>query len=147
MESSCGRDGADQITLNDYREYEQPVRDFGAIAAYPINERVTNHVVMIKGRSISDDDLAAVANWVMSLGSVKQFFIMGWVPRYNMNHYGVVSEPHISTGERVLTLRLWGSWMADTALFRGQCRHSSAQNTTTSIGRWTCHSSPVDRTA
>ena len=80
------------LTLNDYREFEQPVRDFGALAAYPINERVTNHVVMIKGRSISDGDLAAVANWVTSLGSIKEFSTMGWVPRYNMNHYGVVSE-------------------------------------------------------
>jgi len=80
------------LTLDDYMDFEQPVRDFGALAAYPINERVTNHAVLIKARGISDEDLAAVAKWVTSLGSIKDFSTMGWVPRYNMDYYGVVSE-------------------------------------------------------
>jgi hypothetical protein len=80
------------LTLQDYKEFENPVRDFGAIAAYPINETVTNHVVLIKARSISAEDLATVAGWIRSLDFLKDFSTMGWVPRYNMNLYGVGNE-------------------------------------------------------
>jgi hypothetical protein len=73
------------LTLQDYKEFEQPIHDFGALAAYPINERITNHVVLVKARSISEEELATVADWIRSLGFLKDFSTMGWVPRYNMN--------------------------------------------------------------
>jgi hypothetical protein len=80
------------LTLQDYKEFEQPVRDFGALAAYPINETVTNHVILIKARSISEVELETVAGWIRSLGFLKDFSTMGWVPRYNMNYYAVGNE-------------------------------------------------------
>ena len=80
------------LTLQDYKEFEQPIRDFGALAAYPINERITNHVVLVKARSISEEELATVADWIRSLGFLKDFSTMGWVPRYNMNYYMVGNE-------------------------------------------------------
>ena len=80
------------LTLQDYKEFEQPIRDFGALAAYPINERVTNHVVLIKARSISEEELKTVADWIRSLGFLKDFSTMGLVPRYNMNYYAVGNE-------------------------------------------------------
>jgi hypothetical protein len=80
------------LTLHDYKEFEQPIRDFGALAAYPINETVTNHVVLTKARSISEPELATVSDWIRSLGFLKDFSTMGWVPRYNMNYYAVGNE-------------------------------------------------------
>jgi hypothetical protein len=80
------------LTLDDYKEFEKPIRDFGAEAAYPINERMTNHVVLTKARSISEEELATVADWIRSLGFPKEFSTMGWVPRYNMNYYMIANE-------------------------------------------------------
>jgi hypothetical protein len=70
------------LTLGDYKEFEQPIRDFGADAAYPINENVTNHVVLIKAQSISEQELEVVASWIRSLAFLKDFSTMGWLPRY-----------------------------------------------------------------
>jgi hypothetical protein len=78
------------LTLQDYEEFEQPVRDFGALSTYPINETVMNRVVLMKARSISDDELATVADWMQKLGF--SFSRMGWVSRYHMNHYAVANE-------------------------------------------------------
>jgi hypothetical protein len=80
------------LTLADYKEFEQPIRDFGALAAYPINETVTNHVTLIKARSISEEELATVSEWIRSLGFLKDFSTMGWVPRFNMNYYAIGNE-------------------------------------------------------
>ena len=80
------------LTLADYKEFEQPIREFGAIAAYPINETVTNHVTLIKARSISDEELDTVSEWIRSLGFLKDFSTMGWVPRFNMNYYAIGNE-------------------------------------------------------
>jgi hypothetical protein len=80
------------LTFQDYKEFEQPIRDFGALAAYPINETVTNHVVLVKARSISEEELAALADWIRSLGFLKDFTTMDWVPRFNMNYYAVGNE-------------------------------------------------------
>src|SRR5262245_66399358 len=67
-------------------------RDFGALAAYPINDRITNHVVLVKARSISEEELATVADWIRSLGFLKDFSTMGGVPRYDMNYYLIRNE-------------------------------------------------------
>ncbi|HEV3042075.1 MAG TPA: hypothetical protein VHA33_30220 [Candidatus Angelobacter sp.] len=80
------------LTLEDYKEFEQPIRHFGALAAYPINEKITNHVVLVKARSISEEELTTVADWIRSLGFLKDFSTMGWVPRYSMDYYGVANE-------------------------------------------------------
>ncbi len=84
------------ITKEDYREYANPIRDFGAAAAYPINESITNQVVIIKAPSISDEEHEAVTTWIRSEGLVKDLIMMGWVPHYRRNHYGTVSELDIS---------------------------------------------------
>jgi transposase InsO family protein len=80
------------LTLADYKDFEPLVREFGAAAAYPINEQVTNHVTLIKGRSITEDEVTLVAEWIRFLGFLKEFSTMGWVPRFNMNYYGVGNE-------------------------------------------------------
>ena len=80
------------LTLNDYREFEQPIRDFGSAASYPINETVTNPVSLIKANSISDDDAHGVTTWIGGLGCCNMIATQGWVPRYNMNYEGVGNE-------------------------------------------------------
>lgn len=85
------------LTLADYKDFEPLIREFGAAAAYPINERVTNHVTLIKGRSITEDEVKVVADWIRSLDFLKEFSTMGWVPRFNMNYYGVGNEIDVRT--------------------------------------------------
>ena len=80
------------LTLQDYQECANPIGDFGAAAAYPINESITNHVVIIKAPSITDEEQKAVTTWIASLGSVNDLSMTGWVPHYHKNHYGVVNE-------------------------------------------------------
>jgi hypothetical protein len=80
------------LTLSDYQECENPIRDFGAAAAYPINDSITNRAVIIKAPSIADEDLEAVATWIAFKGLTKDLSMMGWVPRYFAHHYGVVPE-------------------------------------------------------
>jgi hypothetical protein len=80
------------LTVADYKDFEPLVREFGAAAAYPINERMTNRVTLIKGRSITEEEAEVVADWIRSLDFLKDFSTMGWVPRFNMNYYGVGNE-------------------------------------------------------
>lgn len=80
------------LALEDYKDFEQPVRDFAVHASYRINEALTNQVVLVKARSISDEEAAIVAEWMRSLGFAEGFTTMGWVPRYNMKHYAVANE-------------------------------------------------------
>jgi hypothetical protein len=82
------------LTLKDYQECAKAIGDFGAAAAYPINESITNHPVIIKAPSITDEEQTAVATWIGSM--VKELSMMGWVPHYRTGHYGVVSELDIS---------------------------------------------------
>jgi len=84
------------LPLPDYQEFEIPIQDFGAAATYPINESITNHVVLIKAPSISDEEHEAVANWIGSKGLVSQISRMGWVPHYNRSTYGVVNQLEIN---------------------------------------------------
>jgi hypothetical protein len=83
------------LTLQDYQECENPIRDFGAAASYPINESITNHVVIIKAPSITDEEQQAVATWILGKGLAKDLSMMGWVPHYHRDNYGVVSELEI----------------------------------------------------
>lgn len=46
----------------------------------------------MKARSISEQELTTVADWIRSLGFLRDFATMGWVPRYNMNYYAVGNE-------------------------------------------------------
>lgn len=83
------------LTLQEYRECATPIRDFGAAAVYPINEQVTNHPTIIKAPSIQDEELGRVTRWIAEQGLVTGLSMMGWVPRYHMDAYGVVSELEI----------------------------------------------------
>ena len=80
------------LTLGDYQDFEMAVRDFAGEAVYPINESITNYPVVIKGRSIEEGQLEGVAKWIRSLGFLKEFSTMGWVPRFSMNFYGVGND-------------------------------------------------------
>jgi hypothetical protein len=80
------------LTMEDYVRCEPVIRDFAAAGTYPINETVTNHVVLIKAPSITDEEQEAVANWMAANGLAPGVGIVGWVPRYRMNFYGVGNE-------------------------------------------------------
>jgi hypothetical protein len=79
------------LTLDNYQECTNPIRDFGAASTYPINDTVTNYPVIIKAPSIKDEELEAVTRWISEQGLVKSLVRMGWVPRYHMEVYGVVN--------------------------------------------------------
>jgi hypothetical protein len=83
------------FTMQDFKEFENPIRDFGAAAAYPVNETITNMPLVIKAPSITDEELAEVANWITSQGLVNQLSRMGWVPRSHRDIYGVGNELEI----------------------------------------------------
>ena len=83
------------LTLKDYQECSIPIRDFGVASAYPINERVTNLPTVIKAPSITDEELKTVTEWILLKCLVKPLSMMGWVPHYHQEHYGVVSELEI----------------------------------------------------
>ena len=128
------------LTLQDYKEFDQPIRDFGAIAAYPINENVTNHVVLVKARSISEEELHTVADWIRSLGFLKDFSTMGWVPRYNMNYYAVGNEVDV---EPISAYESSAVGVLDNGygVIQGPVPRFLRTNISTSTGRWICHSS------
>src|SRR5579863_5848860 len=84
------------LTMQDYTGFQSVIRDFGAAAAYPVNETITNHVVLIKAPSITDEEQETVANWIGANGLVTNMSRMGWVPRYRMNYYGVGNELEIN---------------------------------------------------
>ena len=84
------------LTLQDYQECANPIRDFGAAAAYAINDSITNHPILIKAPSITDEEQEAVTTWIASTGLVKDLSMKGWVPHYDRSLYGVVSEIDIA---------------------------------------------------
>jgi hypothetical protein len=80
------------LTLGDYKAFEKIIRQFGEEATYPINERVTNHPTLIKARSMEEQQVEEVAGWIRSLGFLKDFSTMGWVPRFGERGYRVAPE-------------------------------------------------------
>jgi hypothetical protein len=56
---------------------------------------VTNYPVIIKAPSIKDEELEAVTRWISTQGLVKNLTMMGWVPHYHKEVYGVVNEIEI----------------------------------------------------
>lgn len=84
------------FTLQDFKEFENPIRDFGAAAAYPVNETITNMPVVIKAPSITDEELDEVANWIGAQGLVNQLSRMGWVPHCRRDMYGAGNELEIN---------------------------------------------------
>jgi hypothetical protein len=80
------------LALENYQECTNPIRDFGAASSYPINETVRNHPTIIKAPSIKDEELEAVTRWISEQGLVNSLTMMGWVPHYNQEAYGVVKQ-------------------------------------------------------
>jgi hypothetical protein len=83
------------LTLENYQECTNPIRDFAAASTYPINETVTNYPVIIKAPSINDEELEAVTRWISEHALVKNLTMMGWVPHYHKEIYGVANEIEI----------------------------------------------------
>jgi hypothetical protein len=83
------------FTLQDFKEFENPIRDFGATAAYPINDSITNMPVVIKAPSITDEEHEEVTKWIGAQGLVNQLSRMGWVPHCRRDMYGVGNELEI----------------------------------------------------
>jgi hypothetical protein len=86
--------GVDMLpfTLEDFKEFENPIRDFGAASAYPINDTVTNMPIIIKAPSITDAEHEEVAQWIGAQGLVTQLSRMSWVPHSRRDIYGVGNE-------------------------------------------------------
>jgi hypothetical protein len=80
------------LTMQDYQECANAIRDFGSASAYPINETVTNYPTIIKAASVTDEDLRSVTQWIRSQGLVKDLVMMGWVPHYETGNYGVADQ-------------------------------------------------------
>jgi hypothetical protein len=80
------------FTLEDFKEFENAIRDFGAMSAYPINDTVTNMPTIIKAPSITDEEHEEVTKWIASQGLVTQLSRMGWVPHSRRDMYGVGNE-------------------------------------------------------
>lgn len=83
------------FTLEDFKEFENPIRDFGAASAYPINDTVTNMPTIIKAPSITDEEHEEVTKWIGAQGLVTQLSRMGWVPHCRRDMYGVGNELEI----------------------------------------------------
>jgi hypothetical protein len=83
------------LTLADYRDREAPIRDFAALAGYPINEEVRNQVLLIKAWSVTDDEAAGVREWLSSLEGMAGIMTQGWVPRYSTSRYSDHDEIEI----------------------------------------------------
>jgi hypothetical protein len=68
------------FTLEDFREFENPIRDFGAASAYPINDTVTNMPTIIKAPSITDEEheevtrLVRTSKWMRRMFHAKDLF-------------------------------------------------------------------------
>jgi hypothetical protein len=84
------------LTLENYQECTNSIRDFGTASSYPINETVKNVPTIIKAASIKDEEVAAMTQWITEHGLVKSPTIMGWVPCYQTEGYGVVNELDVS---------------------------------------------------
>lgn len=80
------------LTLDNYQESANPVRDFGTASAYPINQSVTNRPTIIKAPSITDEELKTVTEWIISQGLAPGIAMMGWVPNYDTGYYGVADQ-------------------------------------------------------
>jgi hypothetical protein len=83
------------FTPQDFKEFENPIKDFGAASAYPINDSITNMPTIIKAPSITDEEHEEVANWIGSQGLVTELSRMGWVPHCRRDMYGVANELEI----------------------------------------------------
>jgi len=83
------------LTLMDYREREVPIRDFAALAGYPINEEARNHAFLIKAWSITDEEAAGVREWLSSLDGMTGVITQGWVPHYSTSRYSDHDEIEI----------------------------------------------------
>ena len=83
------------FTLEDYKEFENSIRDFGAASAYPISDTITNMPTIIKAPSITDGEHAEVADWMNTQGLVTQLSRMGWVPHSRRDTYGIGNELEI----------------------------------------------------
>jgi hypothetical protein len=81
------------LSLNDYKDFEQPIRGFASLWATPITAGMVNHMTLMKSRSIADEELACVADWIrmLSIPVVSK----GWMPRYKMDHYAMRNEIEI----------------------------------------------------
>jgi hypothetical protein len=80
------------FTLEAFKEFENPIRDFGAASAYPINDTITNMPTIIKAPSITDEEHEEVTRWIGAQGLVTQLSRMGWVPHSHRDMYGVGNE-------------------------------------------------------
>jgi hypothetical protein len=74
-----------------YRDFEKSIVAFGEEATYPINESVMNYPTVIKARSLTEEFLIEVGQWIAGLG-VKGIACQRWVPLWGERGYRISKE-------------------------------------------------------
>ncbi len=84
------------LPINHYRDFAESAKAFAELATYPINNSVTNHPEIVKGRSIEDSHLTEAGNWLQSLGlKTEALSLRGWVHRFGEKGYRVSAEVRV----------------------------------------------------
>lgn len=77
-----------------YRDFEKSVIAFGERATYPINDSIMNHPTVVKARSVTEELLMEVGQWILRLG-VKGISCQQWVPHFGERGYRVAPEMEV----------------------------------------------------
>ncbi len=80
-----------QLPIDQYKDFELSILAFGEEATYPINDRVMNHPTIVKGKSLSNEQLFEAGRWMAGLG-LKDISCQGWVPHFGDRGYRVAPE-------------------------------------------------------
>ena len=101
-----------------YKDFAESILAFGEQGTYPINDSVMNHPTIVKGRSVAEELLWEVGQWISQLG-VKQIPCQRWVPRFGEKGYRIAPEINVrpaSASEVSQTVVMTnGSGMLDVA--------------------------------
>jgi hypothetical protein len=74
-----------------YRDFDKSIVEFGERGTYPINDSVMNHPTVVKSRSVTEELLIEVGQWILGLG-VKGISCQRWVPHFGERGYRIAPE-------------------------------------------------------
>jgi len=74
-----------------YRDFEKSIVAFGEHGTYPINDSVMNHPTVVKAKSVTEELLMEVGQWILGLG-VKDISCQRWVPHFGERGYRIAPE-------------------------------------------------------
>jgi len=79
------------LPIGHYAEFQKSILAFGEQATYPINDTVMNHPTVIKGKSLTEQQLFDAGQWLAGLGLVG-IACQRWVPRFGERGYRIAPE-------------------------------------------------------